>query len=111
MPAPADDPPDDDPTDEPEDGATGVAAPTAPEPPVDVGVEAEWPGRAWLRYTPVAATAATETAAMPLVRERPRSSPASRWRRAAWDGSWRPLELLRPVVVMGPGYGGNLTPR
>ena len=60
------------------DGVTGVVTPSVPEPLVDVVVELEWPGRVWLRYTPVAATAATDTAATPLVMERPRSRPASR---------------------------------
>jgi hypothetical protein len=106
MPELADEP--DDTDDEPSEGATGVAA---PEPLVEVEVELEWPGRAWLRYTPATATAATDAAAMPLVMVRPRSRPASRCCRAAYDGSWRPLEFLCPVLAMDPGYEGNLTPR
>jgi hypothetical protein len=48
-PLPADDPADDEeePPDGEAEGAAGVTAPAVPELVVDV--DAEWPGRAWLR--------------------------------------------------------------
>ena len=70
--------------------------------PVPVDVVAECPGRAWLRYTPATATAATEPKAMPLVMPRERSMPASRCRRAMRIGSGR-LPACRRFEVMQSG--------
>jgi hypothetical protein len=77
----------------------GVAAPT--DPLVELTVAVEWPGSAWLRYTPATATAATDAKAAPLEIDRARSMPASRWSRAARVGSIRGVLPARRGALMG----------
>ena len=77
----------------------GVAAPT--DPLVELDVDVERPGSAWLRYTPATATAANDAKVAPLEIDRPRSMPASRWSRAARVGSIRGGLPARRGALMG----------